>query len=120
MRTLGRNTNVVHIEKSERNKFSSGLVILKMPSFKERFRPSRKYKKNKETGAVTGADESISQGSATSLQTNNSSSSVAGAIAAILPAMTTLSTLNSSSGAAHDDRSGSLIFSNNHTTDLCE
>ncbi|CAF3303413.1 unnamed protein product [Rotaria sp. Silwood2] len=47
-----------------------------MPSFKERFRPSRKYKKNKEIGS-TNTDDSVStttaSGTSTSLSTAGAS-----------------------------------------------
>ncbi len=51
-----------------------------MPSFKERFRPSRKYNKNKEAGAATSIDEStITSGiltNFTNLSTTNASTTI--------------------------------------------
>ncbi|CAF1057038.1 unnamed protein product [Rotaria sordida] len=40
-----------------------------MPSFKERFRPSRKYKKNKETSSLN-TDDSASSTNASGISTN--------------------------------------------------
>jgi hypothetical protein len=38
-----------------------------MPSFKERFRPSRKYKKNKEIGATSVDESTASSGASTNI-----------------------------------------------------
>jgi hypothetical protein len=61
-----------------------------MPSFKERFRPSRKYKKNKEAGAP-GTDESATVAVASGTSTNpNNASTTAGAAAAAASTGTTV------------------------------
>jgi hypothetical protein len=48
-----RKRRVLDIDNTEIIILCSHHYLSKMPSFKERFRPSRKYKKNKEAGAAT-------------------------------------------------------------------
>ncbi len=99
-----------------------------MPSFKERFRPSRKYKKNKEAGAA-GTDEAATVAVATGTSTNTNNVPIIGT----LPS-TTVSTTSAAAAAAAastttttsttiDEHTGSAALSTYHSyhlNDQCE
>jgi hypothetical protein len=86
-----------------------------MPSFKERFRPSRKYKKNKEAGT----DESvpIAVASGTSINATNvpttGTSTVATSVAAA--ASTTNTTIDEHTGSA-----ALSTYHSHYSNDQCE
>ena len=82
-----------------------------MPSFKERFRPSRKLKKSKETSA-SSVDESSS--SVSGLPTNTSTVSTSGLLLQTsLSSPTT--TAAAPNGATIDDHTGSAALSTYHS-----
>jgi hypothetical protein len=64
-----------------------------MPSFKERFRTSRKYKKNKESGGATSLDEAT-------------------AASGIFTTTTTTTTI--------DEPTGSRLLSTHYSVDYCK
>ena len=91
-----------------------------MPSFKERFRSSRKYKKNKET-AASGIDEpnSVTSGppsSHTPLPTLVAASAASSAVTAVSSATATAN----STGATADERTGSVALATYYSIDQCE
>ncbi|CAF1023252.1 unnamed protein product [Rotaria sp. Silwood1] len=95
-----------------------------MPSFKERFRPSRKYKKNKEAG-VTGIDESINSAVASAISTNTSHAprtgrgsltTISNATTAMASAaVTAAAAAPTTTGKTIDEHTGSAAFSTYHS-----
>jgi len=96
-----------------------------MPSFKERFRPSRKYKKNKDAGAA-GTDEAdaVAVASGTSTYTNNvpitgslpsTTVSTTSAVAAASSSTTTSTTIDEHTGSA-----ALSTYHSYHLNDQCE
>jgi hypothetical protein len=85
-----------------------------MPSFKERFRPSRKYKKNKEAGTA-GTDDSAPVAVASGTSNNATNTPTVSNVATPVAAPTTSTTI--------DDHTGSAALSSYHThysNDQCE
>ncbi|CAF2506617.1 unnamed protein product [Rotaria sp. Silwood2] len=99
-----------------------------MPSFKERFRPSRKFKKHKEAG-VAGTDESNNSVVASTISINTSHipktgraslTTVSIATTAVAAAATTTT---ATTGKTIDEHTGSAAFSTYHSyylIDQCE
>ncbi|CAF4062524.1 unnamed protein product [Adineta steineri] len=82
-----------------------------MPSFKERFRPSRKYKKGKEVNA-SSTDESTTPTNGTSTNTTN----VPATGVAPLPVSSTLvATTTTTTGTTIDEHTGSAALSTYHS-----
>ena len=82
-----------------------------MPSFKERFRPSRKYKKNKEAG-TTGTDDSAPIAVASGTSNNATNTPIVSNVATPVAAPTTI-----------DEHTGSAALSTYHShysNDQCE
>jgi hypothetical protein len=90
-----------------------------MPSFKERFRPSRKYKKNKEAAAGS-TDESVTVNSGASPNTTN----VPSTSSAPLPtAPIAAAAASTTTGTTIDEHTGSAALSTCHShysNDQCE
>ena len=107
-----------------------------MPSFKERFRSSRKYKKNKDgtvpstTPATTQEDTPVSACASAGHQTHNPSSSSSSSSTHVghsgipyltsIPSASACSTNASATGINVDDHTGSAAMSSYHSMDQCE
>lgn len=99
-----------------------------MPSFKERFRPSRKYKKNKE-GGTAGTDESanpaaIVNASGTTINTNNvSTTGTSSSILASASSSAAAAAAGSTTSTTIDEHTGSAALSTYHSyysSDQCK
>ncbi|CAF1161309.1 unnamed protein product [Rotaria sordida] len=81
-----------------------------MPSFKERFRPSRKQKKNKEAD-ITSTNESINSSAASAISTNTSHILKTGRASLT----TTPTAAATTTGKTIDEHTGSAAFSTYHS-----
>ncbi len=81
-----------------------------MPSFKERFRPSRKYKKNKEAGTA-GTDDSTPIAVASGISTNTTNVPTVSTVAA----STTNTTIDENTGSA-----ALSTYHSHYSNDQCE
>ena len=92
-----------------------------MPSFKDRLRPSRKYKKNKESGGSgTVVDDPINFASVTSTHMNHLPTTVASSAVPTLSNIGFTSIISNNSGTTLDDYTGSAALSSYPSVDLCE
>ncbi|CAF0914593.1 unnamed protein product [Rotaria sordida] len=92
-----------------------------MPSFKERFRPSRKQKKNKEAD-ITSTNESINSSAASAISTNTSHILRTGR-ASLTTTPITPTAATTTTGKTIDEHTGSAAFStyhSHHVVDQCE
>ena len=105
----------------------------KMPSFKERFRSSRKYKKNKDgtvpssTPATANEDTPVSASGSTGHQLHNPPAPSTHAGHGGIPYLTSVPSASASStttagatGITIDDHTGSAAMSTYHSMDPCE
>jgi hypothetical protein len=85
-----------------------------MPSFKERFRPSRKYKKNKEA-STAGTDESTPIAVASGISTNTTNVPTVSTVTTSVAASTTNTTIDENTGSA-----ALSTYHSHYSNDQCE